>query len=157
MNDPQTMTITADLQDAMKRDVSRRALGLTRVLVLWALLAVVLTALIAKRFMQPVFSGLDLIMVALALLFAALILSTVRTARKSLETALPIGSVVTVRTTDEKLEMTSVLGESELRWASLGRVSILSTVALLSIKGTSMLTAVPITLLDESALTRLRT
>ncbi len=156
MDDPQTMTITADLQHAMKRDVGRRALGLTRVIVLWVLLAAVIVALVAKRVLEPVFSGLDLVGIALALLLVALIVSTVRTARKSLETALPIGSVVTVRTTADRLEMTSVLGESELHWSSLDKVSLLPTVALLSLKGSPVLTAVPLTLLDEAARAKLR-
>ena len=152
----QTLKISAGLQQQMKRDVAFRALGLTRVIVLFVLLALVIAALVAKRILEPTFAGLDLVGIGIALLLLALIISTIRTARKSLEKALPIGSVVTLRMKASQIEFASVLGESVLQYSSIGRMQVLPSVVLLTLKGGNVLTAVPRELLDEATLDRLR-
>lgn len=95
-------------------------------------------------------------LIAIAALIAASIIFTRASVRRAISTAMPAGTKVAVQLDDETIRMMSKRGVSEMPYSTFRSVRIGKHAAILQLRGESVVTAVPRSLLNDDDIALLK-
>lgn len=160
-SEPRTVPIDAELVRGMVFDatvyVVTRPLAIIAYVALCA--ALVINAVLLPMILQtdPDRGGMaSFTLIALAALIVASILFTRASVRRAISTAMPAGTNVRVSAGAERIEIVSKSGTSDVRYDTFRSVHIGRNAALLRLRGTNVITAIPRASLSDDDIARLR-
>ena len=155
---PLSLTVDEALLRRMARDAAIYSLTRPWALVMWVVLAAGLAVSILNLSSAPVDAGplITWMPVAVLALAGYAVWLTVASARRAVRAAMPPGSSVWVSVEESTLRMGAATRTSEVPFETFQSMRVGRDAVLLKVRGASVATAIPRTLISDDDLSRLR-